>query len=269
MKITIVTISYNQAEYLERAIKSVIDQKKDVNLEYIVVDAGSTDGSIDVIKSYQESIDLIISEPDEGPADGLNKGFSQATGNIYGYLNADDEFITGALQEVVAYFKQHPDVDVINGHGEIIDEHDNFLQKCFSHKFNLYRYAEGNCVVVQQSTFFRSEAYKSTKGFNKDNRISWDGELMVDLALNKAKFVRLHRYWSRFRVYSESISGSGAFLEKAVKEHERIAHKIGNRKSPQTVKSKLNWFISRLNDPVLLFIRIKDGLKNGRRIIPS
>lgn len=270
MKISIVTISYNQAEFLEKAIQSVVGQKNEVDLEYIVVDAGSTDESRDIIAKYSKEIDHVILEPDEGPSDGLNKGFSLATGDIYGYLNADDEFISGALREVVEYFSMHPVVDVVSAHGEIIDKHDNVIQKCFSHRFNLQRYAEGNCVLVQQSTFFRAETFKATLGFNKQNRVSWDGELMVDMALNKAKFIRLHRYWSKFRVYNDSISGSGAFLEKAVNEHKRIARKIGggNRKSG-VLKSKFNWLTSRLSDPVLLFFRVKDGLKNGRRIIPS
>lgn len=268
MKISIVTISYNQGEYLERAILSVINQRSDVDLEYIVVDAGSTDESRNVISKYSNDIDHVILEPDEGPSDGLNKGFSLASGTIYGYLNADDELAPGALHEVAEYFDAHPDVDIVSAHAEIIDEQDNFLQKCFSHKFNLKRYAEGNCVLVQQSTFFKAKAFKATPGFNKDNRVSWDGELLVEMALNKAKFARLHRYWSRFRVYSESISGSGAFLEKAAKEHKRIISKIG-KGEPGVLGTKINWLISRLIDPVLLFIRIKDGVQNGRRIIPS
>ena len=268
MKFSIVTISYNQAEYLERALQSVINQQGDFELEYIIVDAGSTDNSRQIIKSKANQVKNIIFEPDEGPADGLNKGFSYATGDIYGYLNADDELIPGALQEVAEYFMAHPDIDVVSAHGEIIDGQDNFLQKCFSHKFNLQRYAEGNCVLVQQSTFFKANIFKSTQGFNKNNRVSWDGELMVDMALNQAKFSRLHRYWSRFRVYNDSISGSGAFLDKASKEHERIAHKAVGSNSVK-LHNKLNWLISRLSDPILLFIRIKDGLQNGRRIIPS
>ena len=269
MKISIVTISFNQAGYLERAIKSVLSQNKDVDLEYIVVDAGSSDDSRQIIDSYRDKgIDHIIFEQDDGPADGLNKGFTKATGDIYGYLNADDEFIPGALKEALDFFQKNPGVDVVSAHGEIIDQDDKFLHKCFSHKFNLQRYVEGNCVVVQQSTFFRADAFKSSDGFNKNNRVSWDGELMVDMALKGAKFARLHRYWSRFRVYDQSISGSGAFLDKARAEHKRITGKvIDNEIKPNT--QKINWLLSRLSDPVLLILRIVDGMKNGRRIIPS
>ena len=268
MKISIVTISYNQGEFLEKAILSVINQKNEVDLEYIVVDAGSTDESRDIIAKYSKDIDYVILEPDDGPADGLNKGFNHATGDIYGYLNADDEFNPCSLQEVVEYFQVHSDVDVLSAHGEIIDGDNKILQKCFSHKFNLKRYAEGNCVLMQQSTFFRANNFKAMSGFNINNRVSWDGELMVDMGLNNARFSRVHRYWSKFRVYDQSISGSGAFLERAAKEHERIVGKI-SKKEISSIRKKLYWLVSRLSDPVLLFYRIKDGLENGRRIIPS
>lgn len=268
MKISLVTISYNQGEYLERAIQSIVKQRQDVDLEYIVVDPGSTDNSREIIAKYENDIDHVVLEPDEGPADGLNKGFANATGDIYGYLNADDELDLGVLKEVIEYFSKHPEVDVVSAHGEIIDENDNIIQKCFSHKFNLQRYAEGNCVLVQQSTFFRGDIYKVINGFNKNNRISWDGELMVDMALNDAKFARLHRFWSRFRVYDQSISGSGAFLEKAAIEHERISQKIGCISISNTSR-KIYWLLSRIGDPVLLLLRLFDGLKNGRRVISS
>lgn len=268
MKISIVTISYNQAEYLERAILSVIKQRDLVEIEYIVVDAGSNDDSRKIIEVYSNDIDHIVLEPDDGPSDGLNKGFELATGDIFGYLNADDEYSLNSLSEVVGYFENHLNIDVISGHGELIDENNNVLQHCFSHKFNLQRYAEGNCVLVQQSTFFRSATYHLTTGFNRNNRVSWDGELMVDMAVNKANFTRVHKFWSKFRIYSDSISGSGAFLVKAQHEHERIMKKIGYTKRSRLL-DKCSWLIYRLSDPVLLYMRIKDGIKNGRRIIPS
>jgi len=88
MRVSIVTISYNQARFLEQAIRSVINQDYP-DIEYIVVDPGSTDGSRGIIEKYQNRIDKIIFDPDEGPADGLNKGFAHATGDIFGFINAD------------------------------------------------------------------------------------------------------------------------------------------------------------------------------------
>ena len=97
MKLSIVTISFNQADYLEEAMVSILEQDYD-DIEYIIVDAGSTDGSRDIIERYRDRIAVVVLEPDEGPADGLNKGFARASGDIYGYLNADDAFLPGNVE---------------------------------------------------------------------------------------------------------------------------------------------------------------------------
>jgi len=268
MKFSIVTISFNQAEFIERAIQSVLAQKEFVDLEYIVVDAGSTDGSRTIINRYRNAIDMIIFEQDEGPADGLNKGFNAAKGQIYGYLNADDEYKPACLYQVERYFSENAAVDVLSGHGEILDRESHFVQKCFSHKFNLKRYAEGSCVVVQQSTFFKAAIFHTVGGFNKNNTISWDGELMADMAMSGSRFKRVSHIWSGFRVYQDSISGSGGYLEKAAREHHRIARKIGMTTPENSFIRSLNWLIYRLADPQLVLVRLWDGLVNGKRAIP-
>jgi len=94
MKFSIVTISYNQAQFLEKAILSVLNQEG-VGLEYIVVDPGSTDGSREIIERYRDRFGHVVFEKDHGPADGLNKGFQYATGDVYGYLNSDDVLLPG------------------------------------------------------------------------------------------------------------------------------------------------------------------------------
>src|SRR6202171_6644991 len=96
-RVSIVTISFNQAPFLERAIRSVVEQDYP-DIEYIVVDPGSTDGSRDIIERYRSRISQVIYEPDHGPADGLNKGFASATGDIFGSINADDAFLPGAVR---------------------------------------------------------------------------------------------------------------------------------------------------------------------------
>lgn len=89
MKISVVTVSYNQAQFLERAIRSIVEQNQE-DLEYIVIDPGSTDESRDIIERYRSNIAKIVYEPDSGPAEGLNKGFFHATGEVPGLINADD-----------------------------------------------------------------------------------------------------------------------------------------------------------------------------------
>jgi len=124
MKVSIVTISFNQAEFLEEAILSVLNQNYS-DIEYIVVDPGSTDDSREIIEKYRDRISHIIYEPDKGPADGLNVGFKKATGDVYAYLNADDVFLHGSVKKMVNYFNQFPDVDVISGHAHVIVQNRN------------------------------------------------------------------------------------------------------------------------------------------------
>lgn len=267
MKISIVTISFNQAQFVEKTILSVLSQKNDVDLEYIVIDAGSTDSSRDIINKYKNQIDHIVFEGDEGPADGLNKGFALATGDIFGFLNSDDTLLPGALKHIESAFEKHIGFDVISGHGYVIDENDKTIQKIYSHPFSLTGYAAGCCALVQQSTFFKSSAYRSIKGFNVDNKICWDGELMVDLSLNKAKFKLIREYLSCFRIYQDSITGSGQQVGQKFKEqHHKINKKIkdaGFIPKPRYIE----WMLTRFRAPITLLDRMFDGVIHKDRVV--
>src|SRR5215469_16483294 len=120
MKISVVTLSFNQGAFLARAIESVISQGY-TDLEYIIVDPGSTDGSREIIQKYVHQISCVILEKDNGAADGLNKGFSRANGDVYGFLNADDLLLPGSLQQVAEFFRRNPHYDIGFGNGYIID----------------------------------------------------------------------------------------------------------------------------------------------------
>lgn len=228
MKISIVTISYNQAPYLQRAIESVLSQSN-CNLEYIVVDAGSTDGSRDIIERYRSDISRIIFEPDQGPPDGLNKGFAAATGEIGGYLNADDEFLPGALGEVTESFRTNPSADVIYGDGYIVDERGRITRQFLSTPFSVRSYVYGRTWVMQQATFFRMDAFRAAGGFNVESRTIWDSELLVDLALNGARMLHVPRKWAFFRIHGGSITGSARLKGQYLEECRRVFHRIMNR----------------------------------------
>jgi len=179
MKISIVTISYNQSEFLDRAIKSVVEQDYD-DVEYIVVDAGSTDGSREIIDRYRSKINKVVFKPDRGPPDGLNRGLRLATGKIFGYLNSDDVLLPGALNEVLTIFKSDPSADVVYGHGYIIDAVGRPVRRFYSDTFTPWRFVHFGSNVMQQSTFFRREALLEVGGFNVENTVLWDGELFLD-----------------------------------------------------------------------------------------
>lgn len=229
MKISIVTISYNQVRFLEQAICSVLEQDYP-DIEYIVVDPGSTDGSLDIIEKYRNRIAKVILEPDSGPADGLNKGFSFASGEILGYINSDDHYLPSALKKIIRYFQVHPASDVVSGNAHVINADNEILRYTYSDKYSLLGCAYGYSNLIQPSSFFRAEAFYKTRGFNIDNHSNWDGELFVDMKLNNAKFSRINEFLSAYRIYQTNITGSGNFHEKIMAYSDRRFSKIMGRK---------------------------------------
>ena len=243
-KISIVTISYNQGKFLEECIESVLSQSYD-NLEYIIVDPGSTDGSRTIIEKYKSKISKIILENDKGPADGLNKGFAAATGDIFGYINADDRLVPGSLNYIDKYFAEHRETDVVCGAINIINElGEKSFRKRTSDKFNLSNYAAGICTIAQQASFFRHIAYEKTHGFNINNKIAWDGELWVDMALAGCIFKPINRILADFRVYDGSITGSGENRQRQTDDLLRLRENI--RASGGKIYSSLEADIRRL-----------------------
>lgn len=219
--VSIVTVSLNQGRFLRRCIESVRDQPGPK--EHILIDAESTDETPNVIGKYRGELSEIIVEGDAGPADGLNKGFSRAKGSILCYLNADDCFAPDSFEIVRDFFYAHPKIDVVCGAIQYIDENGNKRpRKRTSDQFDLTRYAAGLCTIGQQATFFRRRAYDRVGGFNVDNRVAWDGELLVDLALTGARFATLNKVLGYFRIHKNSLSTGQAqqqaYLE-ALKTH--------------------------------------------------
>lgn len=251
-RVSVVTISYNQKEYLEECINSVLNQNyKDV--EYVVVDPGSTDGSREIIERHEGIVKIF--EKDAGPADGLNRGFSRATGDIYGYINSDDALRPNCIQQVVDIFTMNPDVDVVYGHCFVTDEHGGVIRKCFSDQFSLLKAAYGAAMVVQPSTFFRRAIFEKVGGFNVENKSSWDSELFVEFALAGAKMKLINQFWSDYRVHGESITGSGILASIQAQYRRRMFEKIMGRSW-----CRLDNYISRL-------MRIKKHLANPKATI--
>jgi glycosyltransferase involved in cell wall biosynthesis len=227
VKISIVTISFNQAQYLRECIESVLNQDYP-DIEYIVVDPGSTDGSREIIEAYGDRI-IRIFESDNGPADGLNMGFRQATGKVYGYLNSDDTLLPGAFSAVSNYFHEHTNVDVICGHAHVIDSGSEIKREVYSDKFTFRSAAYGAAIAIQPSTYFRQEIFWKVGGFNVNNRSNWDGELLIDMALAGARVDVVNEFLSCYRVYGESITGSGRLTDAHALYGRMMFEKIKGR----------------------------------------
>src|SRR5215471_15653998 len=125
--IGIVTPSLNQGRYIRKAMASVLSQKVQ-SLEYVVIDGGSTDETLDLLRSFEAKLRW-VSEPDRGTADAINKGFKLVGGDILGWLNSDDLYYEGALETVQEFFEKSPDVDLVYGDANHIDENGNFIEK--------------------------------------------------------------------------------------------------------------------------------------------
>ena len=262
MKVSIVTISFNQAHFLEEAIRSVVEQDYP-DIEYIVVDPGSTDGSRDIIEKYRDKITHVILEPDKGPADGLNKGFARATGEVLAYLNADDVLLPGAVSRMVRVFTEMPESDVICGHGIVLDSTGRPLYKEFSYKFTLRGFLAGCSTVLQQATFFRASAFRLASGFNIENSTCWDSELLVDMVLHGAKVYLLNEFIGGFRLHDGSITGSGRLVKKYLQDIRRIKEKVivqTGLKEPEELDRLLCYLQHRLDNPKGLMLRVLDEI---------
>ena len=267
MRVSVVTISFNQAPFLQRAIRSVVEQDHD-DIEYIVVDPGSTDGSRDIIARYRDRISVTVLEPDAGPADGLNRGFARATGDIFGYINADDAYLPGAIGKAVDAFRTRATAEVVCGHGYIVDDEDVVLRRFRSDAFDARRYALGGVAVAQQSTFFRRAAFEAVGGFNPRNKTSWDGELLLEMSLAGMRFAVVNDYWSIFRIHQTSISGSQRMRRESEHNRERYFQRVMGR--PPRRSDFLLRLAGRLGkwvrDPVGFGLRLRDKLIGAPRI---
>jgi len=225
MKISIVTVSFNQRAFLKEAMDSVLDQGYN-DLEYIVVDPGSTDGSRELIQSYAGKLVHVILEPDRGAADGLNKGFAVANGDVFGFLNSDDLLMPGSLQKVADFFQQNPECGFAMGNGHKIDGEGKLLTSIKARDFTVRRYLYGGTRWLQQSTFFRREEFLRSPRFNTENRTCWDGELFVQMIKQGAKVGYIDSDLSAFRIHNASISGTGRVEEAYQRDCRRIFKEI-------------------------------------------
>ncbi len=160
LKISIVTPVFNQAQYLEETIQSIISQGYP-NLEYIIIDGGSTDGTVDIIKKYESHLTYWVSEPDKGMYDALQKGFERSTGKIMGWLNADDIYHKGCLFQVANVFSHHSEINWLTGSHTQIDENGNVIYCASCRKFNKFQYLTGDYMwIAQESTFWRRSLWE-------------------------------------------------------------------------------------------------------------
>ncbi len=204
-RISIVTPSYNQGKYIERTIRSVLSQEVQ-DLEYEVIDGGSADETIWILKRYEERLSW-ISEPDKGPSDAINKGFRRSGGPVLGWLNSDDIYYPGALKTVLEFFDKNPDVDVLYGDTYHIDENDEVIEKYPTEDWNWTRLHE-RCFISQPAAFFRRRVFDQYGPLEVGVRCM-DYEYWLRLGKNGVRFAHLSRILAATRLHKEAFTVAG------------------------------------------------------------
>ena len=200
LSISVVTPSYNQGQFIERTISSVLDQNVP-SLEYMVIDGASTDGTVDVLKKFEDRLTW-VSEKDNGQADAINKGIRGTKGEIVGYLNSDDIYYPGALNDVLAFFEKHPEIDVVYGDADHIDLNDSVIEPYYTEDWDYDRFKEV-CFLCQPSVFFKRRLVKVVGLFDSTLRYCMDYEYWLRLGA-VTPFSRLNKKLSGSRMYKEN-----------------------------------------------------------------
>lgn len=199
--ISIITPTYNYAHFLERTMKSVLSQGYP-ELEYIVQDGGSTDGTVDLLEKFKHRLKHFESRKDNGQAHAINLGFRHATGEIMAYLNSDDVLLPGTLDYVANYFTNHPDIDVVYGHRLIIDENDGVIGDWIvpPHDDDAMRWAD---FIPQETMFWRKRIWEKVGAqVDESFHFAMDWDLLLRFQDAGARFARLPRFLAAFRVHT-------------------------------------------------------------------
>lgn len=200
--VSIITPSFNQGKFLEETILSVLNQDYE-NIEYIVVDGDSTDNTLEIIKKYQSRLAWWISESDKGQTEAINKGFNRANGQILAWLNSDDVYHPGAVREAVNYLLENPQVGMVYGDLDFIDENGKVIGKFNAAQTDLTKLRRGFVHIPQPSAFFRTDLWKKIGPLDASFFFAMDYDLWTRLAsVSELKYLP-GRSWAKFRLHSD------------------------------------------------------------------
>jgi glycosyltransferase involved in cell wall biosynthesis len=270
IKISIVTNAFNQGHFLADAMHSVLCQNWPA-AEYFVVDPGSKDDTPLIIHEFQQKYPgriFHITDSDIGPADGLNKAFAKAKGDLFGYLNADDYYLQGCFREAVRAAERNPNASAVYGDGYKADTSGRILKQIISTRFSPKKFVYGGALVLQQSTFYRADAFRAVGGFNVLNRTSWDAELLLEMSLRQMQLVHVSGFWSAFRIHADSITGSQRHAEESRRTHARYFRTVMGRdkKAFDRLASKAVFGYTLLTETRGLIARISNRTWRAKQI---
>lgn len=258
MKISVITVCLNRADMIEKTILSVINQAY-TELEYIIIDGGSSDGTVDIIKKYERVIAYWVSEPDEGIYDAMNKGIARATGDVVAFLNSDDWYEGNTLSRVANYFKQYQPM--------ILSGKQNVFRKGQWEKQTLELDAEEVSIRVRMNcrhpaTFVKRELFDRFGGFDTQYQIAADYDWMLRMYDEGIRTLKVDDVFTNFS--SKGISSTN--LELTIKETRQIALSALDRNTKLSMKEKEEWRgkIYELYNSKHDFLEVKKIIQNNQ-----
>lgn len=267
-RITVVTPSYNQGQFLEATIRSVLLQDYP-NLEYIIIDGGSTDESVDLIRKYEEWLAYWVSEPDRGQVDGIHKGFRRATGEILAWLNSDDIYVApDVLCRVASRFRQYPQVDAVTGAGVILAHDGHWVRQ--TEVLASYSYYQQLCyrnAILQPATFFKRYVLDSLP-LDESLHFAFDWDFFIRLTRDFNLLV-VHDVWAGYRMWGENKTAVGSAARS--KEQVEVMRRYLGARSWQVGMLRCFHFQYRLAEkmPPALQSRFKSLIRATSRLISA
>ena len=235
--VTIVTPSFQQGEYLEETILSVLNQDYP-NIEYIIIDGGSKDSSLDIIRKYENRLAYWVSEPDLGQADAVNKGWQHANGEFLGWLNSDDLLCPGAITASVSYLVNHTEVGFIYGDLIHIDSKSNELSRIEVSDLNVETLIRKAAWISQPGNLFRRSIVDKIGKLDISLHFQLDLDYWIRVGL-VSNFKHMHKVLAKFRVHELSKTSSKSYL--AAQDILVIYNKIFSRQDlPYLIKKNQN-----------------------------
>lgn len=201
LRVSVITPSFNAASFLSATVESVLSQ--DYPVEYIVVDGGSTDGTIQILENYKNRVHY-TSGKDKGPADAIHRGFSQASGEVLAWLGGDDLYEPGAVRQAAEYLAKHPEVDIVYGQGWWIDEGGSPIGRYPTIPFDK-RALEQDCFICQPAAFIRASAYRDCP-IDRNLKLSFDYDLWIRMSAKGYRFACLASHLANTRMHRRTLT---------------------------------------------------------------
>jgi glycosyltransferase involved in cell wall biosynthesis len=238
-RITIVTPSYNQGQFIEETILSVLNQTYP-NIQYIIVDGGSTDKTMDVVNEYKDRIDIIIHEKDKGQTDAINKGFKLADGELVGWINSDDILYPTCVEEMVKLYQSKPDGSIYyNCNGRMIDGRGNTIKEYAKRIPNKEYLLTQNYDVLQQGSFYSRALLQKVNYLDESIHYCMDLDLWLKLCDHGPIYYTDLPPLSAFRIWEETKTSTGK--QKFFRNIRQVIRKNGAGVLAKTVR-KTYWY---------------------------